>query len=71
MAAVLFSGNAAEAKTLEAVLTGLGAEAETIVVVDAGTASEGPLRLRRSSVGADPDSRSVIQTHRLLGTCRA
>ncbi|MCF6355916.1 MAG: IS1634 family transposase [Candidatus Polarisedimenticolaceae bacterium] len=36
----IFSGNAAEAKTLEAMLAGLGAEEGTIVVMDAGIASE-------------------------------
>ncbi len=36
----IFPGNAAEAKTLKRMLTGLGAEAGTIVVMDAGIASE-------------------------------
>ncbi len=36
----IYPGNAAEAKTLETMLTGLGAKAGTIVVMDAGIASE-------------------------------
>ena len=40
----IFSGNASEVKTLETMLTGLGASAGTVVVMDAGIASEGNIQ---------------------------